>query len=184
MGGVIDVLEAIGANYAIWGGLAVVAHAEPRFTMDMDVLLSSRGFHQEQFVRRLKETHYHVDSAAVQRALLDGGYFNVIHLHTHIKTDFYVLTDTGESILRQALAERIRLPFDEMREAAYVSAEGVITSKLLAYADSESTRHLEDIGSIIRIQGNSLDAAAIDAKAAKLGLLGVWRRLWKEHFSD
>ncbi|MFW6097677.1 MAG: hypothetical protein ACOC9Z_06355 [Chloroflexota bacterium] len=33
MGGVIDVLEAIGANYAIWGGLAVVAHGEPRFTM-------------------------------------------------------------------------------------------------------------------------------------------------------
>lgn len=28
-GGVIDVLEAIGAIYAIWGGLAVVAWGEP-----------------------------------------------------------------------------------------------------------------------------------------------------------
>jgi hypothetical protein len=38
-GGVIDVLEAVGAVYAIWGGLAVVAYGEPRFTQDMDVLL-------------------------------------------------------------------------------------------------------------------------------------------------
>lgn len=39
-GGVIDVLEAIGAQYAIWGGVAVIAYGEPRFTQDMDILLS------------------------------------------------------------------------------------------------------------------------------------------------
>jgi len=39
-GGVIDVLEAIGASYAIWGGIAVVAYGEPRFTQDMDILLN------------------------------------------------------------------------------------------------------------------------------------------------
>lgn len=37
-GGVIDVLEAIGAKYAIGGGMAVVAYGEPRFTQDMDIL--------------------------------------------------------------------------------------------------------------------------------------------------
>lgn len=43
-GGVIDVLEAIGAGYAIWGGLAVVAYGEPRFTQDLDILLSPEQF--------------------------------------------------------------------------------------------------------------------------------------------
>lgn len=181
MGGVIDVLEAIGAVYAIWGGLAVVAHGEPRFTMDMDVLLSPQGFHQELFAQRLEETHYHVDRTAVQLAVLDGGYFNVIHLYTHIKTDFYVLTDSGESMLQKALTERVRLPFDEMRDAAYVSADGTIVSKLVAYADSESTRHLEDISSIIRSKGHSLDAAYIETVAARLGVLGIWRRVWDEN---
>jgi hypothetical protein len=89
-GGVIDVLEAIGAIYAIWGGLAVVAWGEPRFTMDMDILLSHRQFALELFVRRLDETHYQVDGQSVQRAVMGGGYFNVIHLYTHIKTDFFV----------------------------------------------------------------------------------------------
>lgn len=184
MGGVIDVLEAIGATYAIWGGLAVVAHAEPRFTMDMDVLLNPHGFDKEPFARRLEETHYHVDRTAVQRAILEGGYFNVIHLYTSIKTDFYVLARTGESLLRKALSERIRLPFDEMRDAAYVSADGTIVSKLVAYADSNSTRHLDDIGSIIRVKGNSLDAVYIETVAARLGVLGVWRRLWGENRPD
>ncbi|MBK8431553.1 MAG: hypothetical protein IPL28_09810 [Chloroflexi bacterium] len=31
-GSVIDVLEAVGATYAIWGGVAVAVYGEPRFT--------------------------------------------------------------------------------------------------------------------------------------------------------
>lgn len=183
-GGVIDVLEAIGATYAIWGGLAVVAWGEPRFTMDMDILLSHHRFELELFVRRLHEMHYHVDRLAVQRAVMDGGYFNVIHLDTHIKADFYV--PRGESasnqrLLQRALQERVILPFDEIRQAAYVSAEDAIASKLLAFAESRSTRHLDDIGSIIRVQGARLGAAAIDVVAARLGVLGAWRALWKEN---
>ena len=182
MGGVIDVLEAIGATYAIWGGLAVVAHGEPRFTMDMDVLLSPHGFYREPFVRRLQETHYHVDEIAVRRAQLEGGSFNIIHLNTHIKTDFYVPWGGGsghETVLQHALAQRVRLPFDEMRQAAYVSAEGAIASKLLAFAENRSTRHLDDVGSIVRVQGERLDGAAIDTLAARFGVLGAWRAVWQ-----
>ena len=185
-GGVIDVLEAIGATYAIWGGLAVVAHGEPRFTMDMDVLLSHHGFALDLFVHRLQKTHYHVDRIAVQRAITEGGYFNVIHLFTHIKTDFYVPRGEGsaERLLEQALEERLHLPFDEARQAAYLSAEDTIASKLKAFSDSQSTRHLEDIRSIIRVRGDKLDAAAIDGAAARLGVLGAWRSLWEEDDSE
>jgi len=186
-GGVIDVLEAIGAIYAIWGGLAVVAWGEPRFTMDMDVLLDHRGFAADLFVRRVQETHYHVDPIAVQHAVMEGGYFNVIHLTTHIKTDFYVPRGDEAGIrrlLRQALAERVVLPFDEIRQAAYVSAEGAIASKLHAFAESGSTRHLEDISSIVRVQGDRLDAAAIDVVAARLGVLGAWRAQWEQARRD
>jgi hypothetical protein len=53
-GGVIDVLNAIGAQYAIWGGIAVVAYGEPRFTQDMDILLAPAGLVTSMFVRRLR----------------------------------------------------------------------------------------------------------------------------------
>lgn len=173
-GGVIDILEAIGARYAIWGGLAVVAYGEPRFTMDLDILLSPDDFALALFMQRLEETHYHADDVTV-RGAMSGGFFNVIHPHYGIKVDFYV---PAEPELRSMIAEAVQLPFDEMRRAAYLTPEAVITSKLRAYQDSESTRHLDDIASIIRVQGNKLDHAQIDVAAARQGLLGVWRSLW------
>ncbi len=179
-GGVIDVLEAIGATYAIWGGMAVVAYGEPRFTQDMDILLAPEGFFAAMFVRRLRETHYHVDEIAVNRAL-SGGFFNVIHLGYHIKTDFFVPVAPD---LKAMISSRVYLPFDEMRRAAYITPTSIIIAKLKAYADSQSTRHLDDIASIIRLQGQKLDGAQLDIAAARLGLLGVWRALWAQNQLD
>ena len=176
-GGVIDVLEAIEAQYAIWGGIAVVAYGEPRFTQDMDILLSPSQFETSLFVRRLREMHYHVDEIAVNKAL-GGGYFNVIHLGYHIKTDFYVPVEPDLLVM---ISERTYLPFDEMRRAAYITPTSVIIAKLQAYKNSQSTRHLDDIASIVRLQGKKLDAKEIDVVAARLGLLGVWRALWEQN---
>ena len=174
-GGVIDVLEAIGATYAIWGGMAVVMYGEPRFTQDMDILLSPQKFPVKPFVQRLESTHYHVDEQAVQNAVLLGGFFNVIHLHYHIKTDFYVPV---EPELKVMMAERQYEAFDEMRQAAYVSATSLVIAKLRAYENSQSTRHLDDIAGLIRIRGHKLDGVRIEVAAANMGVLGVWRSLW------
>jgi hypothetical protein len=79
------------------------------------------------------------------------------------------------------IADRIYLPFDEMRRAAYVTATAVIKAKLRAYADSQSTRHLDDIASIIRLQGDKLAREQIDIIATQLELINVWRTLWQEN---
>jgi hypothetical protein len=127
-----------------------------------------------------KESHYHVDEVAVKRAL-HGGFFNVIHLVYHIKTDFYVPV---EPELQAMIAGRTYLPFDDIRRAAYVSATSVIIAKLRAYEDSQSTRHLDDIASIVRLQGKKLDTKQLEIVAARLGLLGVWRALWEQNQPD
>jgi len=179
-GGVIDVLEAVGAKYAIWGGIAVVAYGEPRFTQDMDILLSPDQFAVSPFINRLRQTHYHVDEVSVNRALI-GGFFNVIHLGYHIKTDFYV---PEEPELLAMIADRKYLPFDEMRRAAYITPTSMIITKLRAYKDSQSTRHLDDIASMVRLQVQKLDAKQIDVMAARLGVLGVWRAMWEQNQPD
>jgi hypothetical protein len=86
-----------------------------------------------------------------------------------------------EPELKGMIADRVYLPFDEMRRAAYLTPTAVIKAKLRAYADSQSTRHLDDIASIIRLQGNKLAREQIDLIATQLGLLGVWHTLWKEN---
>lgn len=174
-GGVIDVLEALEARYAIWGGIAVVMYGEPRFTHDMDILLEALYLPVKSFVRLLRQSHYHVDEAAVQNALA-GGFFNVIHEYYQAKIDFYV---PHEPELRAMIVERVYLPFDEIRRAAYVTATSVVLAKLRAYYDSQSTRHLDDIASLIRIQGDDLDQEKITIAAIRLGLLSVWKVLWE-----
>jgi hypothetical protein len=175
-GTVIDVLEAVDARYAIWGGLAVLAFGEPRFTQDMDVLLRGDSLVIGPFLRRLYELHFYADTAVVQNAVIGGGFFNVIHEHYAIKVDFYVPVEPD---LLAMIAERIYLPFDEARRAAYITATSVIAAKLRAYMDSGSTRHLDDIAAIVRVQGRKLEVARLDHLAAGLGCYGVWRGLWE-----
>lgn len=172
--GVIDVLNAVDATYAIWGGLAVVAYGEPRFTQDMDILLRLDGQVARLMVKRLKQMNYHIDEIQVNRCIL-GGFFNAIDLNTLIKVDFWV--PEGEAAYMEALRNRVFLPFDEIRQAAYISAESAIITKLIAYKSRQSTRDLDDIASIVRIQGNKLNRRALDEKSAEIGLFGVWRSL-------
>ena len=171
-GEVIDVLEAIGAQYAIWGGMAVIVYGEPRFTQDLDILLSPSSFSITNFVKRLKESTYHVDEISVRNALADGGFFNVIHLHYAIKVDFYVPT---EPHLKAMINSGVSFPFDMIRRAKYVTADDLIKAKLIAFKNSESTRHLDDIASIIRIQEKNLDYEDLELFAARIGALGAWR---------
>ena len=94
-----------------------MAYGEPRFTQDMDILLNPTGLRTDLFVRRLTETHYHVDSIAVQRALT-GGLFQRHSPSLPYRVDF---TLPNEPPLRAMLAERVYLPFDEMRRPPYVT---------------------------------------------------------------
>ena len=175
-GSVIDVLEAVSAIYAIWGGLASVAYGEPRFTQDMDLLLRGDTLPVELFVRRLREGHFYVDQTVVRERTIEGGFFNVIHEHYAIKVDFYVPIEPN---LLALIAERVYVPFDEIRRAAYITPTGVVASKLQAYVESGSTRHLDDIAGIVRVQGGRLDERWLDQRAAQLGCYGVWRGIWQ-----
>lgn len=155
--GVIDVLEAIGADYVIWGGVAAVAYGEQRFTHDMDVVIKLNA-DDAHFMAKALEDGYHVSLPSMLDALR-GGFFNVIHLETNVKVDFFV--PGPDSILHWAFKHRRKLPFDEIRQASFMPPESVILTKLRAYRGSGSNRHLDDIEGILRISGPGLDLAYI-----------------------
>lgn len=55
--------------------------------------------------------------------------------------------------------------------------ESVILTKLRAYQGSGSTRHLDDIESILRISGPELDLAYVHREAAKMECCPTWQGL-------
>jgi hypothetical protein len=173
--GVIDILEALGIEYVIWGGVAAVAYGEMRFTFDMDIVLRLDTYRARLMAKALEEDHYYVSLPSILDAIGQGGYFNVIHFYTNVKVDFFV--PRYDPIIQWGFDHRRMLPFDEMRQAAYMPPEAVVLTKLRTYRDSGSTRHLEDIEGMLRVSGPGPDVAYIEREALKMGMLKVWREL-------
>ena len=62
-------LDALGAGWALIGGLAVSARSQPRFTGDVDLAVSVSGDAEaERIVRQLQERGWHVDALVEQDA--------------------------------------------------------------------------------------------------------------------
>jgi hypothetical protein len=177
-GGVIDVLEAMGIEYVIWGGVAAITYGEPRFTRDMDVVVRLHHNEVNTLARVLEEDGYYVSVEAIRDAVDRHFYFNVIHMETGIKIDFLV---AGRDPIHTWAFEHRRVKnFDEFRKASYMPPESVILTKMQAYRNSGSTRHLDDVGGILRVSGPELDLAYVDREAARIGAFGTWRELLDE----
>jgi hypothetical protein len=174
-GGVIDILEATGIEYLIWGGVAAAAYGEPRFTRDMDIVVRLGRSQADTLARLLEEDGYYASTEAIQDALDRHFYFNAIHVETGIKIDFCVAG--RDPVHTWAFEHRRVRSFGEFRQAAYMPPESIILTKLRAHQDSRSTRHLDDIESILRVSGPELDLSYIDREAARLGVFGTWREL-------
>lgn len=182
--GVIDILEALGVEYVIWGGVAAVAYGEMRFTYDMDIVVKLDTYRARLMAKALEEDHYYVSLPSMLEAVSQGGYFNAIHFYTNVKTDFFV--PRHDPIIEWAFDHKRVLPFDEARQAAYMPPESVILAKLRTFQDSGSTRHLEDVEGILRVSGPGPDQAYIEREATRMGMLKVWRQLLAktESFED
>lgn len=174
-GGVIDILEAMGIEYLIWGGVATVMYGEPRFTQDMDVVIRLGLDRVDVLAQLFKEDGYYVSAKAIRDALERHFYFNVIHLETNIKVDFCVAG--RDPVLNWAFDHRQVKQFDEFRQACYMPPESVILTKLQAFRESGSTRHLDDVESILRVSGVELDISYVNREATRTGVSGDWRDL-------
>jgi hypothetical protein len=174
-GGIIDILEAMGIEYVIWGGVAVAMYGEPRFTRDMDVVVRLHHSQVDTLAQLFEEDGYYVSVDSIRDAVERHFYFNVIHHETGIKVDFCVASRAP--IYAWAFDHRQLRGFDEFRQAAYMPPESVILTKLQAYQDSGSTRHLDDIESIVRVSGPELDLSYIDREAVKMEGYAAWRDL-------
>jgi hypothetical protein len=174
-GGVVDILEAMGVEYLIWGGVAAALYGEPRFTQDMDLVLRLDYRQGETLTRLLAEDGYYVSSKAVREAIECQSHFNAIHLETGIKVDFSVVGP--DPVMVWAFKHPRRQPFDEVRVAAFMPPEAVILAKMQAYQAGGSDRHRRDIEGILRVSGPNLGVDYIGLTAARLGLAHLWREL-------
>lgn len=171
---VIDVLTELNIPYMITGSVASMAYGEPRLTIDMDIVADFPRKTVENFCAKYNHDFY-VDAESIKTAIKEGGHFNIIHVPSGSKVDFYqVKKDTNaQGIFRR----RHKEAFDEKRIAFFSSPEDVIINKLIFYKEGKSEKHLRDIKGMLRISGDKLNISYIDEKTKKLGLNQYWEEL-------
>lgn len=175
---VAKILERLKIPYLITGGMAVFVWGRPRFTADIDIVveLEPENINDlEEALLALSETSY-VDKDTIKRALMRHGEFNFIDGKTGVKIDFWVLDKNSfdKSRLKRRIGRKI------LNENVYfISPEDLILSKLRWYERSESSRHLEDIESVLKIQ-KKLDLRYIKKWAKKQSTIKIFENLLKK----
>ena len=87
---VISRLEELGIPYMVSGSAASSFHAFVRTTHDGDIVVALGPDQVEKFASAFAPEFY-LDRASIRRSLEMGGSFNLIHLESSLKIDFFAL---------------------------------------------------------------------------------------------
>lgn len=159
-------LESAGLPYMIVGSVAASFYGLTRATHDLDVVIALRPEAVEGLAAALGEGFY-MDTESAQEAVARLDMFNVIHMESGVKVDFWMLKD--DEFARTQFARRQCLDFEGV-QACVESAEDAILSKLKWYRISPSDRQLSDVRGIIELQRDRLDWGYLREWAAVQGV--------------
>ena len=147
--------EANKISYMLSGSVAMSIYSLPRFTRDFDFVVHL----QPEDVPSLMDCFnkgYYCDEDAVKDAIKNKGMFNIIDHKSGYKADLIILKNEP---YRLAEFER-RKPVAFLNSQIYlVSPEDLIISKLIWIQQSHSSLQMEDIKSLLELEG--LDTAYI-----------------------
>ncbi len=180
----IATLEALDVTYVIGGSVAAMMYSQPRFTIDVDLMVSAPLDQLNQLVQEVQSWQVYVTpfEAILETNLPSGMPFNIIDGTIGTKADLYIVKNTG--LDASAMARRRRLVWDRETGAAawFLSPEDVILYKLSYYRQGGEVaqKHPTDIANMLDVIGSQLDLAYIDQWAAEIGVADLWQVLWDE----
>lgn len=170
------ILKELKIKYFVTGGFAVSVWGRPRATFDIDIvikLIEPQVIPLASALREIFKAGY-IDEDMVKEAIQHKGEFNFVDPESGLKVDFWV---KGGSKLALAEFKRRRLKRIDGQGIYFVSPEDLILIKLRWYRQTESSRHLEDIESIIKISGPKLDMDYLKKQTRKLGYRDTLNKL-------
>jgi len=173
---IASVLNSAGISYAVTGGVAVTIWGRARYTADIDIIIDITPRDLEQLISALLEikdkVYLDIDKATPIDVIKQQGGFNLIHLPSGIKVDFIIRRD--DEFSRAELKRAIKKDFYGNR-IYFISPEDLILIKLQWYKNSESTRHLEDAESILKI--TKVDLKYIEKWAKRQSTKTIFKNL-------
>lgn len=162
-------LNQLGLAYMLTRSMASNTWGIPRTTHDLDFVIqippSQTGALAAAF-----SNDYYVDEMAIRAAFQPPYQFNVIHVPSALKIDFWMLR--AEAFEREMF--RRRQKHIVLGEPAWIAtAEDVVLHKLYWHRITPSERQLGDVGGVIAVQGDRLDHDYLRHWALVIGVAGI-----------
>lgn len=172
---VAEALERCGVAYFLGGSLASSFQGEPRATNDIDLVVDLSDAAVAPLIAALGPD-FDVDEGALRRAVRERSSWNVIFIPSVTKIDLFLLRDSPYDA--SEFARRQRVEVRPGRALHIKSAEDTVLRKLLWWrAGGEvSERQWRDLVQVLRLSGDRLEDAYLDAWAGRLGLVEPLRR--------
>ncbi len=166
-------LSKTGIRFMITGSVAVIAYGEPRMTNDVDVVIDLKPEDAPKLYRAYSSSDFYAPPADVMaaEAETDEGQFNVVHLDSVMRADFYVagndpLHDWALNNRKIESVDGVSLPFAPL--------EYLVVRKLEYYRKSQSDRHLRDIAGLLKVSGDGVNFETLDGFINERELQAEW----------
>lgn len=176
-GYIIDVLNRLRIPYMIVGAIASIIYGKPRLTYDMDIVIDINEQNVADFLSFFNENWY-VDKDMIIDAIKNRHHFNIIHIKTGNKIDFFLLRNDAHDI--EEFKRKRKEKFDTKRIAYFASVEDVIIKKLDYYSRSSSEKHLEDIKGILKTYQGKINFKYIEKWTRKKNTQKIWKKIYSE----
>ena len=164
---VVDRIEKLGIPYFITGSIASSYYGIPRYTHDVDVVVTISEKDISAIIRLFEGDGY-LSQEGIQDALSRTGMFNFIHMESGLKVDFWI--DRGEPFTKSCFQRVRRVEISDGLWVKMASSEDVLLHKVYWDHLTSSERQIRDAQGIIAVQGVKLDIRYIEEWAKKLAI--------------
>src|SRR3989344_4923297 len=174
---VVPILDELQIDYFITGGFAISVWGRPRATFDIDIVVKLVEPKVRPLAKALREISKfgYIDEETAKEALKKGGEFNFIDPETGVKVDFWAKINDEKT--KTQFDRRVIKTIDKQK-IYFVSPEDLILNKLLWYRESRSSRHLEDIESVLKI--SKVNKKYLKNWVEKLDVSDIWEKIQKK----
>lgn len=162
-------LDKQNISYMITGAWSVIYYGRPRASHDIDFVVELHDEEIDKVLKFFKELSedYLVPIDDIKEAIEKKSQFNILHLPTALKLDFWLLTDDLFDKSRFSRRKKVKILEQPMWIA---SAEDTILQKLRWYKEAKIEKHLIDAAFVYQIQESNLNKKYLQNWIGKLSV--------------
>lgn len=180
---ILYVLEKSDIDYMVGGAVAVWPWGEPRSTQDINIVIQLGVDHINTLSKELEKVEIFLPPDIIMENLYEtrgDPPINAIHGTSGYKAEMFLVRE-GDELRKAAFKRRVKVDFGpEVGEIFIHSPEDLIIYKMLYYSLSQQTKHIRDIGSILKTMGEQLDREYIKRWAEEKQLISIWQEILQE----